>query len=591
MDGDGLFELVVGSLDNTGNARVWIYNASSGTLKNDWQFSPFGTNTNNPTVGVGDVNGDSVDEIVVGETGSSSPRALVLSYIAAGGGAYATNFRSITAGASGDLTGFLGLGFSGLLARVCRSAPNSEGGILGTSYSAVNPPSIYFLSFANTSIPLVQKSLTDVTLADMRIETSLASCSGYRLVLATDKMTYRASEVGNTCPRPDLSLSVRAVGTDGPDICSPTALPPGAFPSYISAINAVDLNVTSFPSSLSQFFVYGGAATTLINSWNWPSSVFNAPSFAAPQRNYNSPYFLQFSYSLANLTQELNVGIRNESTAWGTIPYSTWYTDKSTWTWGPSPIQFPGPNFSVDAMPAQWLRERYVACLANLVSQNLEYQHHHIPGWVPDSNAWVWNSVTSGSHGSGMDCSDTTAWCWNFAYGMRFTAATAPQGELTSTSVQFNNNNNNKTTVYFTNPQFDAQNYNAFAQNLETGDMLYIKNCSSGPYCSVSHVISWLGVVGKCQSGFLCPSLIVDSHGQVVVDNWNTTIPNGPRIRPFYPGSWYFTAFDHAVRTVQDTGFSYERIPNPGQQTTSATLEHRPLAFLAAIATALLLCL
>jgi cell wall-associated NlpC family hydrolase len=47
----------------------------------------------------------------------------------------------------------------------------------------------------------------------------------------------------------------------------------------------------------------------------------------------------------------------------------------------------------------------------------LNYRHHHVPAWDPAAAL-----VGASSAGQGLDCSNFSAWVYNYALGMRFTS-------------------------------------------------------------------------------------------------------------------------------------------------------------------------
>ena len=83
--------------------------------------------------------------------------------------------------------------------------------------------------------------------------------------------------------------------------------------------------------------------------------------------------------------------------------------------WGPSAATLPPVAVPADAGcdATTWKRERIIATALRYLNEPgnplaLAYRHHHIPAWDP--------------HGSdpGLDCSNFTAWVYNYGLGIKF---------------------------------------------------------------------------------------------------------------------------------------------------------------------------
>jgi len=218
-----------------------------------------------------------------------------------------------------------------------------------------------------------------------------------------------------------------------------------------------------------------------------------------------------------------------------------------------------------------WLRQRLVAVAASMIGYG--YRHHHIPDWNPDQS---WYDKAPGLVspmplntliGQGIDCSDYTAWLYNYGLGIHLTTSVAQQANMTS--VQ-------DSTGYTYNVKRVADATLSFAQllqTLDTGDLLFIagnptvskadiQNQLSNPAnLQITHVIMWLGKNGIANN----VPLVTDSHGAGMLDANGITIPGGVQLRPFnnttFPittatkessPAWYFEHFAWALRVLPD---------------------------------------
>lgn len=133
-------------------------------------------------------------------------------------------------------------------------------------------------------------------------------------------------------------------------------------------------------------------------------------------------------------------------------------------SWGPLAPVFAQPEVPNGENRVQWMRERVVTVAKRYIG--LPYQHHHIPTW------------TSVKDGLGVDCSNFSAWVYNFALGIKMT------GDV----------------------QLQADSDKAMGrkikkgEKLEVGDLLFIEKADRS---YVSHVVIYIGD-GK----------IIDSRGK-----------------------------------------------------------------------------
>ncbi len=115
----------------------------------------------------------------------------------------------------------------------------------------------------------------------------------------------------------------------------------------------------------------------------------------------------------ASLTQDI---AERENFVETDVPKNEWYTQESIKGWGPMPRVYPGVDNIIKKLPKgtdveQWKRERVVAIAKHYIG--LPYRHHHIPGWEPQEG-----SKLNPLPGKGLDCSNFTAWVYNFGFGI-----------------------------------------------------------------------------------------------------------------------------------------------------------------------------
>lgn len=128
-------------------------------------------------------------------------------------------------------------------------------------------------------------------------------------------------------------------------------------------------------------------------------------------------------------------------------PPSEWYRQGNgrflNGGWGPRAAALPGvvvpPDAGCDA--ATWKRERVVSAALHYLNvpgnpQGLQYRHHHIPAWDPPvstaKNAEPSADIDGQSPetwgpGRGLDCSNFTAWVYNYGLGLKFSGDVGKQ--------------------------------------------------------------------------------------------------------------------------------------------------------------------
>lgn len=166
-------------------------------------------------------------------------------------------------------------------------------------------------------------------------------------------------------------------------------------------------------------------------------------------------------------------------------PQSRWYSERMD-SWGPHACEYPlvSPPAGVDEVA--WKRARIIAVAQKYIG--LPYQHHHIPGWNPPE-------------GPGLDCSNFTAWVYNYGLGIKFNSDVHKQADGPSAAGR---------------RLSDGEAY-------VPGDLLYILKQDRS---EISHVVIYID-----------EGHIIDSHKGSV------------QIRPFE--GWYKSHLDHARRVIE----------------------------------------
>lgn len=184
------------------------------------------------------------------------------------------------------------------------------------------------------------------------------------------------------------------------------------------------------------------------------------------------------------------------------LPADLWYTDPSIHVWGPLPAKYPDIQDIITKLPkgtniTQWKRDRVVAVAKKFI--NLPYRHHHIPSWNPQT------PDKDGLTGPGLDCSNFTAWVYNFGFGIMLNSDVVKQSQIMPTKR-------------FPLPD-ELQRINANEQ-LQPGDLLFIYNYDR---TAIVHVAIYID-----------ESHVIDStKGHVDIRNF---------------AGWYHERLSHAVR-------------------------------------------
>lgn len=159
-----------------------------------------------------------------------------------------------------------------------------------------------------------------------------------------------------------------------------------------------------------------------------------SPMAGAEPTGYSYP----FSCDPDSLTADF--GARDAIPQTDTAP-SDWYRrDNGRFLnggWGPRAAALPGVSVPADAGcdDTTWKRERIVSAALHYLNvpgnpQGLQYRHHHIPAWDPaESTApdgaeraadMDGQSPETWGPGRGLDCSNFTAWVYNYGLGIKF---------------------------------------------------------------------------------------------------------------------------------------------------------------------------
>lgn len=156
--------------------------------------------------------------------------------------------------------------------------------------------------------------------------------------------------------------------------------------------------------------------------------------------------------------------------------------------WGPRARRYPPVTVPPGCDPVKWQRLRVIAVAKRYIG--LPYRHHHVPDWQPATGT-----------GPGLDCSNFTAWVYNYGLGFKFTGDIHKQAE---------------------GPRAPGRRLQA-GESFKPGDLLFIMKRDGS---QVSHVVI-----------FIDEAHIIDDTG------------GGVAVRPF--AGWYKTHFSHARRLIE----------------------------------------
>jgi len=136
-------------------------------------------------------------------------------------------------------------------------------------------------------------------------------------------------------------------------------------------------------------------------------------------------------------------------------PVSEWYQTNAkghflNGGWGPRANALPPPGIPQDAGcdSSSWKQERILAVAMRYINApdnplGLQYRHHHIPGWNPPSSTYTGTTgenpdtdaeqdLPAWDAGPGLDCSNFTAWVYNYGLGIKFSGDVRRQADGTA---------------------------------------------------------------------------------------------------------------------------------------------------------------
>jgi hypothetical protein len=265
----------------------------------------------------------------------------------------------------------------------------------------------------------------------------------------------------------------------------------------------------------------------------------SAQAVAASRTSYRSPYRIEFSQDPATLIGDLLRSERGDPRLESEVPFEHWYTRRTLerWhAWGPPARLYPPPA-GVNEWSIERKRERVIAVA--LRYQGYSYQHHHIPDWDPPAG-WPWKPTRGGSNGPGVDCSNFTGFIYNIGFGLHLSGNVYQQSHARVAKEAETGRSVDLRRIEL------PDSYSERMQTLQTGDLVFIR----GQDEQISHVVIWVGALGRSSDGV---PLIIDSHGEGVVDSEKQHIPDGVQIRPFREKSWYNRNADHALRVFHES--------------------------------------
>ncbi len=248
------------------------------------------------------------------------------------------------------------------------------------------------------------------------------------------------------------------------------------------------------------------------------------------------------------------------------LPESTapdWQTTATAGTWGPRAAPLPVVNVPTVCDALSWRQQRVLAVIDKYVNLDLNYCHHHIPGWLPPDDSdqphpkfrvstgenMTCTANRTDASGNivwqGVDCSDFTSWVYNYAFGIPAGGAVMPTGigqqacDLgVAPGVALDYNRTNIAEVIA-------------AGKLQPGDLLYIMG--GGTSVQITHVILWTGQqvgVNFDQSRLAPDAASYVGSGQSLEGAWVIADSHyaGPAYRPFL--GWYQASISHVRRVI-----------------------------------------
>ena len=152
-----------------------------------------------------------------------------------------------------------------------------------------------------------------------------------------------------------------------------------------------------------------------------------------------------FACNQASLTADF---AQRDALPHGETPPAEWYRQNDgrylNGGWGPNAATLPPVAVPDDAGcdATTWKQERILSAAMHYANgadnpQGLQYRHHHIPDWNPTastasaaaekSDEQDGRSPEAWGPGRGLDCSNFTAWVYNFGLGVKFGGSVTKQ--------------------------------------------------------------------------------------------------------------------------------------------------------------------
>ena len=370
--------------------------------------------------------------------------------------------------------------------------------------------------------------------------------------------------------------------------------------------------------------------------------LFSLPA-ATQAQSYTSPFKITLTSDIADWTQDF--GDRSAAVVANSTPLpADWYSHNyGSSSYGPlnpqiySSATSPNPtlvqnlefdrgepvfNVALATAPGAvdyqvWQRQRLLYAASQLIGTH--YQHLHMPQFDPAQTAvaFPWSPVsnnallqttqdlregtpgtvpnpylaTYGSPQPGIDCTDFSAYIYNWALGIQMHSGTPSQVTFSSGSAPAPDNTPEAIALdawgeviqpqFFLSPNYglagsnESGSLDAVIAQLLPGDLLYMKGADG----ALSHVVIWLGEYGTNLDG--SPSsvpLIISSHDNTpaIFDTTEVDLttglplsgspdehlpPPGVQILPFSSENWFYQNFSLAMRVIPEPSTRWLFLP------------------------------
>ena len=148
----------------------------------------------------------------------------------------------------------------------------------------------------------------------------------------------------------------------------------------------------------------------------------------AQEASYQSPYRLKFRHPVTDLEVGFDGPPWSNPLLESLVPARDWYRPglkRRLGAWGPHARHYPAPA-GLARRPATWLQDRVILVASRWIGY--AYQHHHIPDWDPPAD-WPWLKVAYGINSKGIDCSNFSSFCYNYALGIKLDTGIRAAGQ------------------------------------------------------------------------------------------------------------------------------------------------------------------